>query len=408
MTLSDPTTERETVDAFDPRHPSPAFYADPYPTLHALRTHSPVHACPDGTWFFTRHADLNRIYRDPKTFSSAKDRQFRPLFGDSPLYEHHTTSLVFSDPPLHTYVRKAIGKALAPKVVAGMAPALVALVDRLLDGLEERQTFDFMDDFASVIPIEVIGNLMAVPQSERGPLRAWSADILGALEFGLDAAGLDAGNRAVEQFSAFLRDLIARRRRDLSGDDIVTRLLRFESDGERLSDAQIVHQCIFLLNAGHETTTNLIGNGTYELLHSPEASAALRDEPTLIDHAVEEFLRFEAPVQLGNRITTTDVAFDDVHIPAGTTLTLSIGAANRDPAVFTDPDVLDIRRDPNPHLAFAGGIHACAGMAVARLEARVAIARLLRRFPGLALDGPPVRAERARFRGFTALPMRIR
>lgn len=395
------------VESFNPRQLRPAFYEDPYPTLHALRQHAPLHRCPDGTVFVTRHADLNRIYRDPKTFSSAKEAQFKPLFGDSPLFQHHTTSLVFSDPPLHTSVRKAIGDALAPRVVAGMEAALVDLVDRLLDEIADKQSFDMMDDFASVIPIEVIGNLLNVARADRGPLRAWSAAILGALEFGLDAQMLDDGNRAVVEFVDFLAGLIAERRANLDGDDIITRLLKWESDDFRLSDHQIYHQCIFLLNAGHETTTNLIGNGVHALLNHPDQLQHLLTNPRAIDSAVEEFLRFEAPVQLGNRITTKPVTLDGVDFPAGTTFTLAIGAANRDPAVFASPDDLDIHRSPNPHLAFGGGIHACAGMAVARLEAKIAIGRLLQRFPTLRHDGSPVRAHRARFRGFDSLPMRI-
>lgn len=399
--------EPDLVRSFDPRHLSPAFYEDPYPTLHALRRHAPLRRCPDGTVFVTRHADLSRIYRDPKTFSSAKEAQFKPLFGDSPLYHHHTTSLVFSDPPLHTSVRKAIGNALAPRVVAGMEPALVDLVERLLDEIADKRSFDMMDDFASVIPIEVIGNLLNIAREDRGPLRAWSAAILGALEFGLDAKMLDDGNRAVVEFVDFLETLITERRANLNGDDIITRLLRWESDDFRLTDYQIYHQCIFLLNAGHETTTNLIGNGLHALLDHPDQLQRLRDNPGLIDGAVEEFLRFEAPVQLGNRITTKPVRFDGVDYESGTTFTLAIGGANRDPAVFDNPDDLDVGRSPNPHLAFGGGIHACAGMAVARLEAKIAIGRLLQRFPKLQHDGSPIRARRARFRGFESLPLRI-
>ncbi len=400
-------SQRMIVEAFDPQNLDAEFYANPYRAFRALREHSPVHRCPDGSYFLTRHSDINRIYRDPKTFSSAKEAQFAPLFGDSPLFEHHTTSLVFNDPPLHTNVRKAIGDALAPRVVAAMEGDLINLVEQLLDNLEDKTRFDLIDDFASVIPIEVIGNLLNVARVDRAPLRGWSAAILGALEFGSDVAVLEHGNQAVLEFVEFLRDLIDQRRADLGGDDIITRLLRFESENFRLSDQQVYHQCIFLLNAGHETTTNLIGNGVHALMMNPPVLQQLTENLGLIDTAVEEFLRVEAPVQLGNRITTKAVDFDGTSIPDGTTLTLSIGGANRDPAVFADPDVLDITRSPNPHLAFGGGIHACAGMAVARLEARTAIARLLRRFPTLQLAGDPERAQRARFRGFTQLPVRV-
>ncbi|MFT4563180.1 MAG: cytochrome P450 [Gammaproteobacteria bacterium] len=400
-------SDKQLVESFDLRELDADFYADPYRIFRALRERSPIHRCPDGTVFLTRHRDLVRVYRDPKTFSSAKQAQFKPLFGDSSLYEHHTTSLVFNDPPLHTNVRKAIGDALAPRVIANMEQDLVGLVDRLIENLVGKSHFDLMDDFACVIPIEVIGNLLNIDQADRGPLRAWSAAILGALEFGTDERRLNEGNAAVDEFVEFLKQLINTRRCNLSGDDIITRLIRWESNEFKLSEKQIYHQCIFLLNAGHETTTNLIGNAVHALLADPSAHQQLCEDMALIDLAVEEFLRYDPPVQLGNRITTTDVEFDDIQIPAGTTLTLCIGGANRDPDVFTDPDQLNISRTVNPQLAFAGGIHACAGMAVARLEARVALEKLLKKFPNLERAGPGVRAQRARFRGFTSLPMRL-
>jgi cytochrome P450 len=405
MPANSSRSDKQLIDSFDLRALDTDFYADPYRTFRALRERSPVHRCPDGTVFLTRHRDLVRVYRDPKTFSSAKQAQFKPLFGDGPLYEHHTTSLVFNDPPLHTSVRKAIGDALAPRVIANMEQDLIVLVDRLIEDLQGKSHFDLMDDFASVIPIEVIGNLLNIDHSDRAPLRAWSAAILGALEFGLDEHRRHEGNAAVDEFVEFLRTLINARRSTLGGDDIITRLIRWESNEFKLSEKQIYHQCIFLLNAGHETTTNLIGNAVHALLADPAAHRQLCDNLDLIDLAVEEFLRFDPPVQLGNRITTTDVEFDNIPIAAGTTLTLCIGAANRDPEVFTAPDTLDISRIVNPQLAFAGGIHACAGMAVARLEARVALEKLLKNFPDLARDGPGVRAQRARFRGFISLPM---
>ena len=405
--LKNQKQKKHLVDTFDPRKPDPAFYEDPYPTFAALREISPVHRCPDGSYFLTQHHDLNRIYRDPKTFSSAKETQFKPLFGDSPLYEHHTTSLVFNDPPLHTHVRKAIGDALAPKIIATMEHDLAVLINDLTDALQEKKRFDLMEDYASVIPIEVIGNLLNIKRADRKPLRRWSAAILGALEFAQNEEVRREGNQAVSDFVHFLQILIAQRRGDLSRDDIITRLLRWESNDFKLSERQIYHQCIFLLNAGHETTTNLIGSGVYALLTHPAARDQLGENWSLIDSAVEEFLRFDAPVQLGNRITTRAVDFDDVHIAAGTTLTLCIGGANRDPAAFPNPNVLDISRVPNPHLAFAGGIHTCAGMAVARLEARIAITGLLGKFPALRLDGNPERAQRARFRGFTSLPVQL-
>lgn len=398
----------DAIRDFDLRRLPDAFYLDPYPFFHALRREAPLHRCPDGSWLLTRHADLNHVYRNPRLFSSDKQQQFRPMFGDSPLFEHHTTSLVFNDPPLHTQVRKAIGDALSPRVVTAMQGSLVTLVDGLLDSMAARVECDLMQDFASAIPIEVIGNLLALRREDRQPLQRWSNAILGALEFGSDPGRLAEGNSAVSEFVTFLKDLIAERRRDAgSADDIVSRLIRWETPDFRLSEFQIYHQCIFLLNAGHETTTNLIGNGVLALLKHPAQLARLRADAGLIDSTVEECLRYEAPVQLGNRTVTAATHIDGVELEAGTVLTLAIGAANRDPAVFSEPDVFDVGRTPNPHLSFGAGIHTCAGLAVARLEARIAIARLIERFPSLALAGEPQRARRARFRALERLPVSL-
>jgi cytochrome P450 len=402
-------TGRALAAAFDPNRPTDAFYEDPYPTYRALLRHTPVHRCPDGSFFLSRHADLHRVYRDPKTFSSDKQKQFRPKFGDSLLYEHHTTSLVFNDPPLHTHVRKAIGDALSPRAVTAMEPSLRRLVDDLLDGLADKRQFDFLSEFAAIVPIEVIGNLLRVPRADRHRLRRWASAILGALEFDLPPEKFELGNRCVAEFIEYLESFVADRKQNLTDehDDVLSRLIRWESEGFRLSDRQLYHQCIFLLNAGHETTTNLIGNGMHALLTHPDQRDRLRREPGMAASAVEEFLRLESPVQLGNRLVTADTEIGGVPIAAGTTLTLGIGAANRDPAAYPDPDRLDIARNPRDHLAFGGGIHTCAGLNVARLEARIAIPAILERFPRLRLNGTPLRDRRARFRGFLELPVAV-
>ncbi len=392
---------------FDLRSLPQSFYDDPYPTYRALQQQDPVYRLPDGGWFLTRHADLDRVYRDTTTFTSDKRREFRPKFGDSPLYTHHTTSLVFNDPPLHSRVRRLIAGALTPRALAEMEPSLHALVQRLLDALPEHA--DLVEDFAAAIPVEVIGNLLAVPHADRGPLRAWSLAILGALEPATPPGLLARGNAAVTEFTAYLEHLVADRRAH-PGDparDVLTRLIGTEADGERLSEAELLHNCIFILNAGHETTTNLIGNGIYLLLQWPDQHRRLQDEPGLIRTAVEEFLRFESSNQLGNRTAAADVELGGQAIPAGSTLTLGIGAANRDPAAFADPDRLDLARQPNRHLAFAAGPHQCVGMTLARLEGRIAIGEFVARFPRVRLRGEPCRGRRARFRGLTELPVAL-
>lgn len=387
-----------------------SFYDDPYPTYRALQSADPVHRMPDGSFFLTRHRDLEAIYKDTTRFSSDKKVEFAPKYGaDSLLFQHHTTSLVFNDPPLHTRVRRLIAGALNPRAISEMEPGLIALVDRLLDDMQARGKADLIEDFASAIPVEVIGNLLAIPHEDRAPLRGWSLAILGALEPFLSEEVQARGERAVGEFLDYLRRLVADRRAR-PGDaehDVLTRLIAGEASGERLSEIELLQNCIFILNAGHETTTNLIGNGLELLLRFPAERQRLIDEPAMIKTAVEEFLRYESSNQLGNRRVVQDTEIDGVAMPQGTLITLCIGAANRDPDVFAQPERLDIGRAPNRHLAFASGAHACVGLSLARLEGRIAIGRFLARFPNYAASGPAHRARRVRFRGFTSSPVTL-
>jgi cytochrome P450 len=399
-------TTRELAAGFDIEKLTPEFYADPYPTYRALREHEPVKRMPNGSWFLTRYDDLVGAYKSTKQFSSDKKREFLPKYGDSLLYEHHTTSLVFNDPPAHTRVRRLIMGALSPRAIAEMEPDLIALVDRLLDGLAAKGDVELIGDFASAIPIQVIGNLLDVPMEEREPLRDWSLAILGALEPVIGPEVFARGNKAVQDFLAYLEILVERRRKKPGNPerDVLTRLIQGEDNGERLTSKELLHNCIFLLNAGHETTTNLIGNGLVALSAEPAQKQRLIEHPEMIKTAVEEILRFESSNQLGNRMTTEPVELGGIKLAAGTPVTLCIGAANRDERQFADPDHLDVGRTPNRHLAFGTGAHQCAGMALARLEGAIAISRFLKRFPGYALNGTPVRRGRVRFRGFLSVP----
>jgi cytochrome P450 len=365
----------------------------------------------------TRYDDLAEVYHDTSRWSSDKRLDFRPKFGESPLYEHHTTSLVFNDPPVHTRVRKLLAPAFTPRALKVLEPRIESLVDRLLDSAARRGTFDVIDDFAAAIPVQLIGDLLGVPQDERGPLRRWSLAILGALEPVLTREQFEDGARSVAEFKAYLAALISRRKGDGNADgrEILSTLIdasQFASDasedGERLSELELIHNCIFLLNAGHETTTNLIGNSVDLLLRYGDAQRDLAEHPELIGTAIEEFLRMESSNQLGNRRATADTELGGVTVPAGSYVHLCIGAANRDPAQFPEPDRLDIRRSPNRHLAFGLGIHACAGMSLARMEARIAIGKLIARFKQIARAGDAVRGGRARFRGFLHFPLAVR
>ena len=396
----------ELVESFDLNQLSDAFYDNPFICYRALRDLAPVNRLADGSYFLTRYADVLAVYNNPQVFSSDKKIEFKPKYGDSLLYEHHTTSLVFNDPPLHTRVRRLITAALTPRAIGGIEPALIALVDRLLDHMQKKVDVDLIEDFAAAIPIEVIGNLLGVPRDDRAPLRGWSLAILSALEPAISPSVFEQGNRAVREFLVYLTRLVADRRTH-PGDpqrDVLTALIQGESDGDRLTESELLHNCIFILNAGHETTTNLIGNALVLLCEWPEQRVRLVAEPDLIKTAIEEFLRFESSNQLGNRFVMEDTQVDGIAMPKGTRIHLCIGGANRDPAQFPDPDRLDLARTPNRHLAFAWGIHACAGMSLARLEGRVAVSRFLQRFPNYELIGGPQRSKRARFRGFLAIP----
>ena len=377
---------------------------------------------PDGSYFLTRYADLVAVYRDAQTFSSDKKVEFAPKFGEgSPLLMHHTASLVFNDPPLHTRVRKLIMGALSRRAIADMEPGLISLVNSLLDAMQARGGGDLIEDFASAIPVEIIGNLLGVPHADRGPLRAWSLAILGALEPKLTPEQQALGNRSVSEFTAYLTTLVAQRRRH-PGDpehDVLTRLIQGENAGQKLSETELLQNCVFILNAGHETTTNLIGNALLTLQEWPQAKGNLLSKVKLLMHdqkgseadltvEIDEFLRFESSNQLSNRRALKACTVGGVDLPAGALLTLCIGAANRDPAQFDHPEQLNLQREVNRHLAFGFGIHQCAGLSLARLEGRIAVGRFLQRFPDYQLTSAPLRGGRARFRGFLKAPFATR
>ena len=428
-----PERAAEIAATLDLRQLPADFLANPYPVYARLRETDPVKRMPDGSVFLTRHADLVAVYRDAQLFSSDKQVEFAPKYnhapfneapwavapGVSPLFQHHTSSLVFNDPPLHTRVRRIIMGALTRRAIDNMAPGLVKLVDNLLDAIEAKGGGDLIEDFASAIPVEIIGNLLDVPHADRAPLRGWSLAILGALEPSLTPEQEALGHQSVKEFLAYLKDLVAERRKNPGNPehDVLTRLIQGDG-GEALTEVELLQNCVFLLNAGHETTTNLIGNALLCLQEWPvqraqlmaDLAAAASDEAReeVLGLAVDEFLRFESSNQLGNRRAMAPCTVGGVELPAGALITLCIGAANRDPAQYEQPEVLNLRRQGNKHLAFGFGPHQCAGLSLARLEGRIAIGRFLQRFPDYRLTADPVRGGRARFRGFLSAPFAIR
>jgi len=385
------------------------FIADPHPTLHWLRANSPVHRNADGSVYLTRHADCLKVYQS-RDMLSDKTEEFGKKFGQCPLHTHHTTSLIFNDPPYHTVVRKLIAGAFTPRKLAEMEKRIEGIVDRLLDQVEEKGELDLIPDFGMILPTEIISFMLGIPEDYRTMLRGFSLAILGALDPVVPRDRIEAGNAAVTEFSEILTDLIDHRRRNPDGaaqGEVLDALIFGEHDGRRLTQEELVQNCIFLLNAGHETTTSLVGNSVAILLDNPDQHRMLLEDPDLITSAVEEFLRVQSPLQIGNRLAGEDIALPSGTIPKGTYIHTSIGGANRDPEVFVDPDRVDITRKPNKHIAFITGIHVCLGASLARVEGRIALGRFVKRFPKLAANGPAEIMPLARFRGYSSLPVKV-
>lgn len=378
-----------------------AFAKDPYPTYRHLRDSDPLCHQPDGSVFLSRYEHVRAVMTDAQRFSSDKRVDFLPKFGPSPLYEHHTTSLVFNDPPAHTRVRKLLSPFFSAQAMKRMEAGVSANVDALLDRAAERGRIDALSEFALVIPLDLVCDLLGVPGQEREPLRHWASVILGGLEPVRTPEQLAAGNQAVLDFKAYLRDLIAaKRRRGIPADqpDVLDMLIREHDGGSGLAEDEILHNCIFMLNAGHDTTTSFITNGIDLLLRFPDQKARLVADPALLRTAIEEMLRFESPLQIGNRKALAECEIGGEKFAAGTFFHLGIGSADHDERQFPDAEKFDVGRTPNRHIAFGHGIHTCAGNAVARMEATLAFGKLLARFPNFERAGPTVRPPRWRFR----------
>ena len=395
---------------FDLQNVPEGYLADPYSVLAELRVQSPVYANPNGTFILTGYNDILQTYRDPIAWSSDKKAAFRPKFGNTPLFEHHTNSVVFIDPPDHTRIRRLFQSAFTRKALAAFVPRITGLVDEYLNRLEDQGQMEVVKEFSFCLPIEVVCDLLGVPRQDRIFIQVWANAILTALEPTLTKKQFDDGNQAVVDFKEYLRDLIAHRRSHPDGaqdTEVLSVLADAEADGEYLTEIELLHQCIFMLNAGHETSTNMITHGIHEMLCNPDQISLLLQDPSLIEPMVEEVLRYQAPIQINNRRATSDQILSGVTIPADTTVHMMINAANRDPAQFPDPDCFDITRRPNRHLSFGLGIHICAGNALARVEAQVAFQRLFHRFPKLALTSPAVVAPRLRFREVSSLHVSV-
>jgi len=402
-------SDRETALSFDLNAIGADFFEDPFPIYRMLREHDPVHQNPDGTYLLTRYADVAASFKH-KGMSSDKKVAFKPKFGDSPLYTHHTTSLVFNDPPIHTRVRKLLSAAFTPRKLSELEPVVDRVIDDLLENLSGVGHFDLVDDYALALPTQVISDMLGIPLEHRHLLRGYSNLILGALDPVVSSEDMQAGNQAVLDFEMLLEELVAKRREqpDEGGmGEVLAALIFGEVDGEKLTAVELVQNCIFLLNAGHETTANMVSSGIHMLISNPGEMQRLRDDPSLITTAVEEFLRYQSPLQIGNRKAMEDVTFGDTLIPEGSFIHCAIAAANRDPVEFDDPENVDIGRSPNRHLAFSVGKHICMGNTLGRIEGRVAVGKFVQKFATIELDGPAQLNGRARFRGHDKMPVKV-
>lgn len=386
---------------------------NPYPMYSVIRTVRPVLEVPvpnysgPGVWMLTRYRDVHSALRDPR-FSVERLRA--PVMRDNldrmPEFLRQSAtgmrSMLVMDPPDHTRVRKLVHKAFTPKRVAALRGHIEAIVRELADEAQAKGTFDLIHDVAEPLPAIVIAELLGVPAEDHRQFRQWSSTMING--FGSPSAEARAtGAEAARQVFDYLADIIAARRR-APREDLISAMIAAQEERDALTDAELLATGNLLLLAGHETTTNLIGNGTLALLREPDQWKRLCQEPALLPTAIEELLRYDGPVQATVRVALEDVAIDDQVIPEGSLVLVSIGAANHDPDTFEDPDQLDLARVPNPHLAFGFGTHFCLGAPLARLEARLAFDALTKRFPGLSLaDDRPVYRTNPVLRGLTSL-----
>ncbi len=373
---------------------SPDIFSDPYPIYHKLREQDPVHWSDAwGCWVLTRYADVIAVLRDYRRFTNVgRIAAFLDQLPENvraqirPLYDNFTTGMPNTDPPEHTRVRGLVNAAFTARVVEGMRPRVQEIVDGLLDQAESGGAMEVIGSFAYPLPAIVIAETLGVPAEDRDRFKEWSDDIVAFHGTGRPhIETIMKSAAALLETKAWLLQLIAARRKQPEN-DLISALVAAEERGEMLSETELVATCITLLTAGHETTTGLIGNGLLALLRHPDQLRMLREDPSLIGTAVEEFLRFDTSFLRAWRLTAEDVEIGGKRIPKGQTLSLMLGAANRDPAQFEHPDRLDITRDPNLHTSFGWGIHFCAGAPLARREAEIAFTTLLRRFPHIKLD----------------------
>jgi pimeloyl-[acyl-carrier protein] synthase len=398
---------------------TPEFREDPYQFFALLREHEPVHQTPFGVYLVSRHADAAAIVRDPHLSTNQQNSELFRAFAEAnppteanDMDQMNDVVMLFQDPPDHTRLRGLVSKAFTPKMIERLRDRVQQIVDERLDAVVDRGdgSMDVVADLAYPLPVVIICELLGVPPDDHATFQSWSSELAASIDPDplISPEQRERIEAAGSAFLEYFGDLIEHRRQSLR-DDLLSALIEAEEGGDRLSEEELLGTALFLLIAGHETTVNLIGNGTLALVKHRDQLERLRDDPSLDRHAVEELLRFDSPVQLTQRITLDEYEIGDITIPKGQNLVPLLGAANRDPAEFDEPDRLDIgRENANRNVAFGGGHHFCLGASLARLEGAVAIGTLVRRFPDIELAGEPVRRTTFTLRGLEHLPVSVR
>ena len=380
---------------------------DPYPVYAALRARDPVHRSRlINAWMFSRHADVDAILRDHRHFGNDPREGTLSPRQRAMLPPADEFTMLFLDPPDHTRLRALVNKAFTPKTVNALEPHIRSILAMLLDDIEDPGAFDLMQAVAQPLPVIVIAEMLGVPPEDRPQFKVWSAQRARLLEPTIGRREREAGAAASKAFDAYFRSIVEARRAE-PRDDILSALVQAEDEGERLTERETLNMLRLLLIAGNETTANLIGNGTLALLRNPEQLRRLRDDPSLIPSAVEELIRFDSPVQTDFRRALTDCEVNGFPVRKRDNIVVLLGAANRDPEMFENPDRLDVGRDQRSHLSFGRGIHHCLGAPLARLEGRIVLEMLLERFPeiGLLTDRPRFHRTIV-LRGLESLPLR--
>ena len=392
-----------SASGFDPR--SPDFRANPYPYYDMLRAAAPaLYWEPWGMWFLTRHDDCSALLRDPRLGHSSMDRYVFPEQQQA-LFEMQGRWMLLRNPPDHTRLRGLVHKAFTPRIIEQMRTQVQTITDRLLDHVQAQGHADLIAGLAYPLPVTVIADLLGIPPEDHDQFHAWSDALARSLDLTEETEIYNRASSAAVALTQYLREITARRRREPKN-DLLSALIAAEEAGDRLTEDELYATVALLLLAGHETTINLIGNGTLALLRHPDQLARLRQNPALIRTAVEELLRYDSPVQMTSRIAFEDIQVRGQTIRAGQQVAFLLGAANHDPEQFADPQALDIGRDPNLHVAFGNGIHYCLGAPLARLEGQIALGTLIRRMPDLALDAEtPEYRDNYVLRGLRSLPV---